>query len=351
MDEPFHAPPADEWRFVRRTLIVIGLVALVYGVWLAASVLPLIFAAILLAALLDWFADGLMALVGCSRKLALTLASFISAILLIGFAVVFGSQVAGELSNVFQKLPEAINAAGEKIGMREANSALEEALSGGGGGHSVLTRAASLGYTMIGGLVDLALVLVGAIHLAVDPGLYRSGLMKMFPQNQHARILDAMNVTGAALRLWFTGQLVAMVVVGVIAGHAYWWIGLPSPLALGLIAGVTNFVPYLGPILGALPALVFALTMDLTTFAWTLGAILILQQIEGNVVTPIIQSRAVSLPPALALFSILVFGLLFGLTGVLLAAPATVAALVLVKKLWVRDALGERTHVPGEDDR
>jgi predicted PurR-regulated permease PerM len=349
MDEPLREARATEWRFVRRTLIVIGLVALVYGIWLAASVLPLIFAAILLATLLDWFADGLMRLPGISKKIALTAASLIVGSLLIGFLVVFGSQIGGQLSNVFQKLPQAVHAIGEKIGVLDANFALEEALSGGGGGRSVLTRAASLGYTLIGGLGDLALVLVGAVYLAADPGLYRSGLVKMFSQNQHERIRDAMNVTGAALQLWFGGQLLTMLIVGPIAGLSFWWIGLPSPLALGLIAAMTNFVPYLGPVIGALPALVFALTMDLTTFAWTLGAILLLQQIEGNVVTPIIQSRAVDLPPALALFSILVFGLLFGLSGVLLAAPASVAALVLVKMLWVRDALGERTHVPGED--
>jgi predicted PurR-regulated permease PerM len=348
MDEPLWEAHANEWRFVRRTLIVIGLVALVYGIWLAASVLPLIFAAILLATLLDWFADGLIRLPGISKKIALTAASLIVGSLLIGFLVVFGAQIAGQLSNVFQKLPDAVNAVGAKVGVLDARTAIEEALSGGGG-RSVLTRAASLGYTFIGGLVDLTLVLVGAVYLAADPGLYRSGLVKMFPQNQHERIREAMNVTGAALRLWFAGQLVAMIMVGVIAGLSYWWIGLPSPLALGLIAAMTNFVPYLGPVIGALPALVFALTMDLTTFAWTLGAILLLQQLEGNVVTPIVQSRAVDLPPALALFSILVFGLLFGLPGVLLAAPAAVAALVLVKKLWVRDALGEHTHVPGED--
>lgn len=342
-------PRSGEWLFVRRTLIVIGLVALAYGIWLAASVLPLIFAAILLAALLDWFADGLTPFMGGSKKLALTIASLISASLLIVFFVVFGSQIAGELSNVFQKLPQAVQAIGDKLGVSDANTMLEEALSGGGGGRSVLTRAASLGYTLIGGLGDLALVLVGAVYLAADPGLYRSGLVKMFPPNQHARILEAMDVAGTALRLWFSGQIVAMIVVGLIAGLSYWWIGLPSPLALGLIAGVTNFVPYIGPLIGAAPALVFALTMDLTIVAWTLGAIVLLQQIEGNLVTPIIQSHAVDLPPALALFSIVVFGLLFGLAGVLLAAPAAVAALVLVKKLWVREALGESTHLPGED--
>jgi predicted PurR-regulated permease PerM len=346
--QPSRDSPESDWRFVRRTLIVIALVALCYGVWLATSVLPLIFAAVLLATMLDWFADSLMRMTGASRNVALTIASLISLGLLVGFVVMFGAQVTGQLSSVFERLPQALDTLGEKMGMFGASAALQDALSGGGGGRSVLTRAASFGYTMIGAMGDLALVLAGAVYLAADPALYRRGLVKMFPPHHHARIIDAMNVTGAALRLWFTSQLVAMVVVGVISGLAYWWIGLPSPIALGVIAAVTNFVPYLGPLIGAAPALVFALTMDLTTLAWATGAVVLLQQIEGNVVTPIVQSRAVDLPPALALFSIVVFGLLFGLAGVLLAAPAAVAALVLVKKLWVREAMGEHTHVPGE---
>jgi predicted PurR-regulated permease PerM len=141
-----------------------------------------------------------------------------------------------------------------------------------------------------------------------------------------------------------------MTLVGVASALAYWWIGLPSPLALGIIAGATNFVPYLGPILGAIPAMIFALATDLTTAMWTLGAVVAIQQLEGNVITPYIQQRAVSLPPAVVLFAIVVFGLVFGLPGVFMAVPLTVTLMVLVKKIWVRQMLGEETTVPGEED-
>ena len=140
-----------------------------------------------------------------------------------------------------------------------------------------------------------------------------------------------------------------MMLIGVVSGLAFWWIGLPSPLALGLIAGVTNFIPFLGPILGTIPALVFAVTMDLATVLWTLGAVLVIQQLEGNVITPFIQQRAVSMPPALVLFAIVAFGVVFGWLGVFLAVPLAVALTVLVKKLWIRQTLGEQTTVPGED--
>jgi predicted PurR-regulated permease PerM len=139
-----------------------------------------------------------------------------------------------------------------------------------------------------------------------------------------------------------------MVIVATMSLIAYWGIGLPSPVALALIAGVTNFIPYLGPFLGAIPAVIFALTMDVNTIIWTLGAIVVIQQVEGYILTPLIQNRVVLMPAALVLFSIVVFGFLFGAWGVVLAVPLTVALSVLVKKLWMREVLGERTVVPGE---
>ena len=140
-----------------------------------------------------------------------------------------------------------------------------------------------------------------------------------------------------------------MLMIGVISGLAYWWLGLPLPLALGIISGLTNFIPFIGPILGAVPALIFALAINIETVLWTAGVTLAIQQLEGNIISPVIQRHAVLMPPALALFAIVISGLLFGLLGVFLAVPLAVALLVLVKKLWVRETLGEQTVVPGEE--
>jgi predicted PurR-regulated permease PerM len=194
----------------------------------------------------------------------------------------------------------------------------------------------------------LFVVVVAAIYLASSPDVYRRGATKLFPISQHQKITEALDATSVALRYWAGGQLVTMAVIGTLAGLAYWLIGLPSPLALALVAAITNFIPFIGPLLGAIPALIFALTMDVSTVIWTLVAITAIQQLEGNVVTPLIQRRAVSLPPALGLFAIVVFGLLFGFLGIFLAVPLTVALMVLVKKLWIRETLGEETTLPGE---
>jgi predicted PurR-regulated permease PerM len=339
----------DDWRYARRVVITVVVVGLAYFLWLISGVLLLIFAAILLAVLFNAFARLIARYTPVPEGWALTTAVLIVAVLVVGFLVLFGAQVSGQVAAVLQRLPGAIEAGGTRLGISDAFEKLEEAVTSAAGSN-VVSRVTGVGYTMLGALADLALVIVAAVYLAADPRLYRHGAAKLLPATQHGRVFDAMDATATALRLWFAGQLVTMVLVGTVSGAAFWWIGLPSPLALGIIAGVTNFVPFLGPFLGAIPALIFALAQDARTVFWTIGAVFVIQQLEGNVITPLIQRRAVSMPPVLALFAIVVFGLLFGLPGIFLAVPLAVALLVLVKKLWVRQTLGEETTVPGEDD-
>ena len=139
-----------------------------------------------------------------------------------------------------------------------------------------------------------------------------------------------------------------MALVGVTVGVAAWALRLPSPFALGAIAGVTQFVPYLGPIVGMVPALLVATTVSWSTLLRTVVAYLVIHQLDGYVIMPIIQRRMVSVPPALMLLSIVALGELFGVTATVFAAPITVLLYVLVTKLYVRETLHEDVAVPGE---
>jgi predicted PurR-regulated permease PerM len=139
-----------------------------------------------------------------------------------------------------------------------------------------------------------------------------------------------------------------MTCVGVLSTMAYWLIGLPSPFALGLIAGLLDFIPFLGPILGGLPAVMMAFTVSTEAAIWTIVAAFVIQQIEGNVIFPLVARKVVTVPPALALFAIVAGSVLFGTFGLIFGFPLAVVAYVLVKKLYVRETLGEETPVPGE---
>ena len=107
-------------------------------------------------------------------------------------------------------------------------------------------------------------------------------------------------------------------------------------------------MPVIGPIVSAVPGLMISATTDWNTFLWAAAVYVGVQQIEGNLVTPYVQKHIAGIPMALALFSIVAFGVLFGPLGVILATPLTLVALVLVKSLYLRDMLGEEVHLPGE---
>jgi predicted PurR-regulated permease PerM len=192
------------------------------------------------------------------------------------------------------------------------------------------------------------LVIVGGIYLAAQPKLYRSGLLKLFPAGSRDRIDQALDDCWTALRLWLAGRLVSMVFIGLLTGVGLWLIGIPGALALGIVAFILEFVPFVGPIIAAVPALVLALAFDPVKALWVALLYLGIQQLEGNVIEPIVQQRAVDLPPALLLFAIVAGALVFGPTGVIFAAPLTVVLFVLVKRLYVREALGTATAIPGE---
>jgi predicted PurR-regulated permease PerM len=112
---------------------------------------------------------------------------------------------------------------------------------------------------------------------------------------------------------------------------------------------LTEFIPLLGPFLGAIPALLVASTDSVSTVLWTAVAFIVVQQVESNLIQPLITRQSVSIPPAVLLFAVIIFGALFGTLGILFAAPLTVVSFVAVKMLYVRETLGEETSVPGKD--
>jgi predicted PurR-regulated permease PerM len=206
----------------------------------------------------------------------------------------------------------------------------------------------SLGKAVLTGLASLILVVIGGFFLAAAPDRYCAGLVKLFPPQHHENIDSALRLSGNALRLWLFGQLISMAIVGVLVGLGTWLLGLPAPLALGVFAGLMEFIPILGPWLGAVPAVLLAVSEGGWTVLWTIVLFLAIQQVESNLITPLVQQQLVEIPAALLLFAVVGLGLLFGAIGVLVAAPLAVVLYVLVKKLYVRETLGEPTRIPGE---
>lgn len=332
-----------ELRYLRRLLITLAVLAVLLLMWWARDALLMTFAAVLLALLLEATARPLQRWPGLPRGWALALAGC-GMLLVLGLAgLLVGQSMTGQLGDLRGQLTGAGTALAKRLGIEDPAS-----LVSGGLPSDVFSFIASFGSITVAAISALVLAAVGAAYLAAEPELYRRGIVALVPRSQHARAEDLLKTMANALEGWLLATLVAMLMIGVLVGLGAWAIGLPSPLALGLVAGLLEFVPVIGAILGALPALLLAISMGDGMVWWTLGLFLVVQQLEANMIMPLVQKRMVEVPPALLLFAVVAVGGVFGLAGTVVAAPLTVALYVAVKKLYVRQTLGEPTDVPGE---
>lgn len=333
----------SEARFVRRVIIVLGLAGLAFAFWELRQLLMLVFGAVVIAAIFRALANPIRRHGKLPDWLALTLAIIlIMAVIGAAFAA-FGREVGRQAERLTDTLPAAWRAIEARLGNIDLGQ-ISDALPGPGDLAGLTSFALSLG----GALATTLLVIAAAIYFAAQPEIYRRGLVLMVPKKGRELVDEALGDSGRALVMWLRGQLIIMSVVGTLTGLGLWLIGVPSPLALGLLAGLLDFVPFLGPIAAAIPALLIAFNLDFEMGLWTLALYVVVQQTEGNFLYPLVQRYAVGIPPGLQLFALLAAGLLFGLPGVLLGAPLTVVAYVLVKRLYVREALHTPTDVPGE---
>jgi predicted PurR-regulated permease PerM len=186
-------------------------------------------------------------------------------------------------------------------------------------------------------LGECVAALVGGIYLAAQPDLYRRGLMRVLPPSARPWTDSLLDETGLRLRQWLFAQFISMVSIGVFVGAGLTMIGIPASLALGLFAGLAEFIPVAGPILGSIPALLIALLHGLDKAEYVLGLFILVQQFEGHVLLPLVQRRFATLPPVVTIFSLIGFAVLFGWTGVLFATPLAVAGSVLLKHLTPRN--------------
>ena len=341
-------------RFAEMVIIAIAIVGLALLLWTLRSVLILVFGAVLFAVILRTIANPLKHRLGLPDGFALLLAILFVFALFAGAFLLFGAEVARQAQGLRQLLPQAwemIQARLQPLGLAEPVREWAESLRGGSGGGGVLSSLSGVLVTVGNAITDTVLVIVGGIFLAVSPELYRRGLAKLVPEEARSNVGQAFTDCWLALRLWLLGRLATMAVVGILTGVGLWLIGIPAALTLGILAGFLDFVPFVGPIIAAIPAVLLALASDPASALWVVGLYLLVQQIEGNIITPIFQKRAVELPPALLLFALVASGLVFGIVGILLAEPLTVVCYVLVKRLYVREALHTPTSIPGEKDK
>lgn len=183
------------------------------------------------------------------------------------------------------------------------------------------------------------------LYLAADPRLYRNDLIRLIPMNGRGRAREVIDAVGDTLRWWLIGKLVSMAVVGVATVVGLWLLDIPLALTLGLLAALLTFIPNVGPILALLPAALLAFLISPIHAVYVILLYVGIQVVESYLFTPLLQKRTISLPPALTIFTQVIFGVIVGSLGFVMAAPLAAAIMVLVNTLYVEDALQDRLQL------
>jgi predicted PurR-regulated permease PerM len=340
---------------MRRFAIVDGIaalfLALLAGIWFAADALLLVFACILFAILLYELSAILCRRFHINRKLGLAIV-VVLLLLIIGLG---GWAMAPRISEQSTQLAKEIPSSLQNLHRMVEHHPLLNRIFHELPKPQQLTQylgkmvpdAGLFFGGVLGAVANVAIILFVGIYFAIAPRRYIDGFLKLVPPAKRERADQVLNDIGGTLARWLLGTSCSMLIAGVATAIGLSLLGVPLALILGIIAGLLDFIPYLGPILAGVPAVLIALTVDPQLASYTILLFLGIQMVHGYVMQPLIDSWAVALPPALIIVMQLIFGTIFGFAGIALATPMTATLMVLVRMLYVEDILGDR---PQEQD-
>ncbi len=345
--------------FTRRVLITVGIVTAVVLIlllsWQAIQVLLLIFAGVLFAVFLNGISQWISNHVSIPYKVSLVL-------VVVGLGLILGiggwlaapslSQQARDLS---EGLISSLQSLRERIAETEWGQAvlaqtpsLDEMLASP---QSLIAHVMNIFSTALNALTGIIVIFFVGLYFAFEPTLYRDGLVQLVPWRNRGRARELLAALGHTLRRWLMGRFVAMIAIGVMAIAGLSFIGIPLAFILGLLAGLLDFIPFIGPLLAIVPAMLLAVTDGTQQLLYVAVLFLLIQVIEGYFLTPLVERKSVSLPFALTIIAQVFFGLLAGTLGVAVASPLAAATMIAVKMLYVEDILGDHNvELPAEVD-
>lgn len=335
------APDADDARFIRRVVLVILIAALTVALYRIGTLLILAFGSVLGAITLHAIADRLHRHCRVPRRHAIALA-MLAALAMTGFliwllTVQFGTQI----NALIVETPALLARLAAWMSQSAVGAKIVEAVQTGYAGAQATQ---DLGQVARGGadmVLNTILLIVGSMFFAIEPRRYRDGVLLLLPKGHRAAFGDAFDDLGRNLRLWLRAQIILMLLMGTSIGIGLWLSGVPSAAALGLLAGISEFIPYIGPTVAMLPALGLAANAGNGPLIGAIATYAIVRIGQDMIVTPIIQDKVIAVPPAITLFAIVGIGYIFGLAGLVFAAPLLIATFALTRTLYLRETLGE----------
>jgi len=336
--------PRRDLFFIVRAIAFIGLLA--FLIWLAGDVLLLLFAGVLMAIFIDGIARWINAHTPLRRGASIAGALLGLLLLFVVVGIYSAPEVTEQVTQLSQELPRSVDNLHQQLDKHSWGKALlaqvpsaSELRSPGVG--LVRKATGALSSTVVVMARTLLILAIG-VFITIQPQLYRNGVLRLIPIRKRARAAEIITAVTSNLRGWLVGKVLSAIAIGVATWTALQLLGIPLALILSVLAAIFSFIPNFGPILAVVPAMLLGL-MQSSSLALYVGLIyLVIQILETYLLTPWLAHRTADLPPALTLLTQILMGVLFGGMGVILAAPATAAGLVLVRMIYVEDVLGDR---------
>jgi predicted PurR-regulated permease PerM len=272
-----------------------------------------------------------------------------------GLLVAIVPQILDQVSQLARQLPNAMDAAADWFSERtgvtrdaELMRTMDQQLG------EFLGRFVPLAFNLISALIGSFAVIILAIFLAYQPSVYRDLVIRMAPPPSRPNVARVYDEGGRSLRNWVLGKAVTMVLVGLATWIGLSLFGIPGALALGALAAILEFIPNLGPTIAAVPAVIAAFLISPATALWVALFYFVLQQIQSGLSVPLVERRAVNIPPAALLIWQIMLAVGFGLLGLFVATPLLALIVVAVRVLYVepsesRYAWDRREYAGGGD--
>ncbi len=320
----------------REIFFAFALVAGALIVWAAIDVFLLSFAAILLAILFTTIGRWAQKLIRLPYlpSLMIALTSITGVFVLIFW--LYSPLIAGQFQRLLKELPNAA------LNLRETLAPyLNEKLISGESlrkelsfnSQKILSQAYTLFSSTVGSIVSFVIFLIVGFYLAILPQRYLKGALFIIPDKSYERVGEVLTKMGQAIRFWLLGKVLSMIAIGILTFVGLWFLNIPLAFILGLLAGLLTFIPYVGPILAAIPALLIAFADRPLSAFYVLILYIGVHVAEGYLITPVIEQKTVSIPPALTIMGQILLFVLIGGLGLALASPLIVVMMSLIVSL------------------
>ncbi|MFD2190517.1 AI-2E family transporter [Pistricoccus aurantiacus] len=348
--------------YARRVWVTVGIVVitmlLLLAIWFSLNVLLMVFAGLLVTLFFSIPTNYLHQHSPLSRGLSLLVVMLVFLALLVGFFLNFALGMNQEFERLLNILPDSWSSLEDAIRQYPLGSRIIDRFEQFSNQfsmpsdeiRSLSSRLTTVFSSALGAFLNVFAVVLIGLFVLIEPDSYKKGVIVLVTPARRDEARGFLDLVYHKLTWWLVGRLISMSVIGLLFGLGLWGLGVPMALSLGILAGLLSFIPYLGPVLAAIPALLVAFTQGPTTMLYVGLLYLAIQFLESNIVTPLVQRKAVSIPPALLLVVQLWLGIYTGILGLLLAEPLIVMSMLIVQRFYVKGWLEDKKPTEAKEE-